>query len=216
MNHHAVNGFKQRQFDEILPLDETAGRRWRGDHEQCVAGVGIDQPMQDAGTGQRHVDIGERRIGDVSQHHQRQRRRLHPVGECQRPVDAAVPALAFKGRHLRAVEADADRLAFLQRQAADVADDGATLEADRFDIDGNGLIEYQPHGIGAAEQRCRRHRGKRKFDAQAVTVALRIDRSHLVTGATFRRTSELDRHLLRRRRSVHRLGRRGLRCFHRR
>ena len=81
MNHHAVDGFKQRQFDKILPLDEAAGRRRRGDHEQRVAGVGIDQPMQDAGAGQRHADIGERRIGDVAQHRQRQRRRLHPVGE---------------------------------------------------------------------------------------------------------------------------------------
>ena len=51
----------------------------------------------------------------------RQRRRLHRVGKGQRPVDAAVARCRCQRRHLRAVEADADRLAFLQRQAADVA-----------------------------------------------------------------------------------------------
>ena len=42
MNDHAVDGFQQRQFDEILPLDEAAGRRRRGDDQQRIAGVGID------------------------------------------------------------------------------------------------------------------------------------------------------------------------------
>ena len=175
MDHDAVDGFKQRQFDEILPLDEAAGRRRRRDHEQRVAGIGIDQPVQQAGIGQRHADIGERGIGDVAQHHQRQRRRLHAVGKCQRPVDAAGAAVAFKRRHLRTVETDADRLALFQRQPADVADDGAALGADRLDIDRLGAVEHQPHRIGAAEHRRGRRRGKGEGHAQAVAVAPRID-----------------------------------------
>ena len=202
MNHDAVDGFQQRQFDEILPLDEAAGRRRRGDHQQRVAGVGIDQPVQQAGIGQRHADIGERGIGDVAQHHQRQRRRLHAVGEGQRPVGAAGAAIAFQRRHLRTVETHADGLALFQRQPADVADDGAALGADRLDIDCPGAVEHQPHRVGAAEHGRGRRRGKGERHAQAVAVAPRVDGSR--GRFRFFRGRRRSRDLLRRC---------GLRCF---
>ena len=41
-----MGGIEQREIDEILPLDEAADRRRRGDHEQRVAGIGIDDPVQ--------------------------------------------------------------------------------------------------------------------------------------------------------------------------
>jgi hypothetical protein len=149
MHDHAVHGFQQRQFDEVLPLDEAAGRRRRGDDQQRIAGVGIDQPVHRTGIGQRHGDIGERGIGNVPQHHQRQRCRLAAVGEGQRPLGAVGAAFAFERRDLRPVEADADGLALFERQQADIADDGAALGADRFDIDRFGMVEHQPHRIGS-------------------------------------------------------------------
>ena len=178
MDHDAVDRFQQRQFDEILPLDEAAGRRRRRDHQQRVAGVGIDQPVQQAGIGQRHGDIGERGIGDVA----------HTISgsgaACTRSAKVSVQFVPLersspvKRRHLRAVETDADRLALFQRQPADIADRSAPpLAADRLDIDRLGGIEHQPHGIGAAEQRRRRRRGKGKRHAQAVAVAPRVDGS---------------------------------------
>ena len=175
MHDHAVHGFQQRQFDEILPLDEATGRRRRGDDQQRIAGVGIDQPVHRTGIGQRHGDIGERGIGNVPQHHQRQRRRLAAVGEGQRPLGAVGAAFAFERRDLRPVEADADGLTLFQRQQADIADDGAALGADRFDIDRFGMVEHQPHRIGAAEQRSRGRRGKGERHAQAVAVTPRLD-----------------------------------------
>ena len=186
MNDHAVGGFKQRQFDKILAPDEAAGGRRCGDHEQRVAGVGIEQPMQDAGASEGNADIGERRIGDVALHRQRQRRRLNPVGECHGPAHCTVTTVAFKRRHLRAIETDADRLALLQRHTTDVADNSTTLGADRFDVDGRGLVEHQPYGVGAAKQRRGRRGGKGKFYVQAFAVAQRLDRSRLVAGSAFR------------------------------
>ena len=177
MNDDAVDGFKQRQLDEILPLDETARRRRRGNDQQRVAGVGIDQPMHEAGIGQRHGDIGHGRIGDITQHLQRQRRCLHPIGKCQRPADPGRAAIAFERRHLRTVEAHADGLAFFQRQPADVADDGAGLGADRLDIDRPGAVEHQPHRVGAAEHGRGRRSGEGKRHTQAVAVPPCLDGS---------------------------------------
>ena len=131
-------------------------------------------------------------IGDVPLHQQRQRRRLDAVGKGQRPLRAVGAAFAFERGHLRPVEPDADGLAFLQRQPADIADDGAAFGADRLDVDRRGLIEHQPHIIGAAEQRGRRRRVKGERHTQAVAVAPRLDR------AFCRRTGCDRRHLLRR------------------
>ena len=189
MNHHAVHGFEQRQLDEILPLDEAAGRRRRGDDDERIAGVGIDQPVHRAGIGQRHADIGERGIGDVAQHRQRQRRSLAAIGKGQRPFRAVGAALALERGYLRPVEANADGLPFLQRQPADIADDGPALGADRLDIDRRGLVEHQPHGVGAAEQRRGRRRGKGERHAQGVAVAPRLDGGGLVLCTAFRRRS---------------------------
>ena len=52
-------------------------------------------------------------------------------------VQFAPPACIVAGqrRHLRAVEANADRLPLVQRQPADVGDDRPALAADRLDID---------------------------------------------------------------------------------
>ena len=108
---------------------------------------------------------------------QRLRRRLHRIGEGQRPVRAAGLIVAGERRHLRAVEPNADRLPLVQRQQADVGDDRAALAADRLDIDRLGGIEHQPHRIGAAEQGRRRRGGKGECQAQAVAVALGVDRS---------------------------------------
>ncbi len=77
----------------------------------------------------------------------------------------------------------------LQRQQADIADDGAALGADRFDIDRFGMVEHQPHRIGAAEQRSRGRRGKGERHAQAVAVTPRLDGGGLVLGGAFRRRS---------------------------
>ena len=185
MHHHAVHGFQQRQFDEVLPLDETTGRRRCSDDQQRVAGVGIDQPVHRARIGERHGDVGERRLGDVAQHRQRQRRGLAAFGESQCPLGAVGAAFAFERGNLRPVEADADGLALLQRQPADVTDDGAALEADLFDIHRPGMVEHQPHRIGAAEQRGRGRRGKGEGDAQAVAVTSRLDGGGLVLGSGF-------------------------------
>ena len=46
-----MGGIEQREVDEILPLDEAADRRLRGDDQQRVAGIGIEQPVQQAGIG---------------------------------------------------------------------------------------------------------------------------------------------------------------------
>ncbi len=92
-------------------------------------------------------------------YHQRQRRRLAAVGEGQRPLGAVGAAFAFERRDLRPVEADADGTGPSRSgEPADIADDGAALDADRFDIDRLGMVEHQPHRIGAAEQRRRRRR----------------------------------------------------------
>ena len=72
------------------------------------------------GLDKRHGDIGERRIGDVADHHQRLRRRLHRIGKGERPARAAL-IVAAQRRHLRAVEADADRLSLVERHPADIA-----------------------------------------------------------------------------------------------
>ena len=179
-NHHAVHGFEQRQLDEILPLDEAAGRRRRGDDDECIAGVGIDQPVHRTGIGQRHADIGERGIGDVAQHRQRQRRALAAIGKRQRPLRAVGTAFALERGYLWPVETNADGLPLLQRQPADIADDGSTLGADRLDIDRRGLVEHHPHGVGPAEQRRGRRRRKGEGHAKGVAVAPRLDGSSLV------------------------------------
>ena len=183
MHHQAMDGFQQRQFDEILPLDQPVGRRRRGDHPEHVAGVGIDQAVQLAGIGERHADIGEFGVGDVAHHHQRQWRLLPAVGEGQRPVCADRAVVGLERGHLRAIEADADRLALLQRQPADIADDGARLLADRRHVERLCGIEYQPHRIGAAEQRRRGCSGKGERHPQPVAVAPRIHRGKLFLGA---------------------------------
>ena len=133
MHGDAVDRFQQRQLDEILALDETADRQRRGDHQQGIAGIGIGEAVHQAGIGQRHGDVGEFGIGDVADRHQGLRRRLHGVGKGQRPFVAGVAA-GQRG-HLRAVEADADGLALLERKAADVADQRAALDADRLDVE---------------------------------------------------------------------------------
>ena len=187
MNRHAVDRFQQRQLDEILPPDEAADRRRRRDHQQRVAGVRIDQPMQQAGPGKRHGDVGQRRIGNVSDHHQRLRRRLHGVGEGQRPVRDARLIVGLQRRHLRAIEANADRLALLERQQADLGDQRPALGADRLDVDRLQGVEHQPHRIGPAKQRRRRGGGERKRQAQSVAVACRADLDGRFAGPDFRR-----------------------------
>ena len=66
MNRDAVDRFQQRHLDKILPLDEAANRRRRRHHDQGIAHLGIDEPVQTPRIGQRHRDLGMRRIGDVS------------------------------------------------------------------------------------------------------------------------------------------------------
>ncbi len=158
MYRDAVDRLQQRQLDKILPLDEAANGRRRRDHHKHVAGVRIDKAMQKAGPGQRYGDVGKRRIGDIAYRQQRLRRRLHRIGECDRPVCSARAIVARQRWYLRAVEANADRLPVVQRQPADVGDDRPSLAADRLDIERFGGIEHQPHGIGATKQ-CRRRSG---------------------------------------------------------
>ena len=80
---------------------------------------------------------------------------------------------------------------------------------------GVGMVEHQPHRIGAAEQRSRGRRGKGERHAQAVAVTPRLDGGGLVLGAAFRRRTGCRRRgLLRRlRRRWSLLGRHGLRRF---
>ena len=146
--------FEQRQLDEILPLDEAANRRRRRDHHHRIAGVGIDEPMQKAGSGQRHGDIGKRGIGDVAYRHQRLRRRPHRVGKCKRPVRAAWSSPVSEGicGRLRRMRI-ACPLSSGKRLTSAMTD--AALAADRLDIDRLCGIEHQPHRIGATKQ-CRR------------------------------------------------------------
>ena len=64
------------------------------------------------GSGQRHGDIGKRGIGRCCVSTIRGcGRRLHRIGEGQRPVRDAVCRAARERRHLRTVEPNADRLA---------------------------------------------------------------------------------------------------------
>jgi len=123
------------EIDEILPLDEAAHRRRRGYDQQRVAGVRVHQPMQLACIGQGHHDIGQRRVGDVAQHHQRLRRILHLLGESKRPGRALAAIVAAQRMQQRAIEADADRLPLFQRQPADIADDRPAFGADRLDVE---------------------------------------------------------------------------------
>ncbi len=214
-----MTGFQQREFDEILSLDEATDRRRRRNHQQGVAGIWIEQLVQLTGIGQRHGHVGERGIGDVAQHHQRQRRRLHTVGKGQRPIDAAAARVAFQGRHLRPVQANTDGEALVQRHRADIADDGPALGPDLLDIDRSGLVEHQPHGVGASEHRRRRRRGKGEDHAKAVAVAPCVDgsglrlcsrRRHVLRSLGRRRTAlflgRFRKRGFRRLRSLHRLG----------
>ena len=169
MDRHAVDRFQQRHLDEIMLLDEAADRQRRRDHQQRIAGVRIDEPVQQAGPRQRHRDIGQRGIGDIADHHQRLLRRLHRIGEGEHPVRAAL-VVAGQRRHLRPVETNADRLTLVQRQPADVGDQRPAPAADRLDIDRLQGIEHQPHRVGAAKQGRGRRRGKRERHAQGVAV----------------------------------------------
>ena len=63
MNDDALDGFQQREFHEILPLEESPRGRLCGDHQEGVAGIGIDQPVQQAGLGKGHVTLA--RAGSV-------------------------------------------------------------------------------------------------------------------------------------------------------
>ena len=119
MHRDAVDRFQQRHLDKIMPLDEAANRQRRRHHQQRIAGLRIDETMQQARPRQRHGDIGERGIGDIADHRQRQLRRLHRIGEGEHPVRATLVIAGQRG-HLRAVETNADRLPLVQRQAADV------------------------------------------------------------------------------------------------
>ena len=159
-NRHAVNQLQQRHLDEILPSDEAASRRHRRDNEESVARIRIDEAMKKAGLGQRHGHIGKRGFGDISYRGQRLGRGLHGIAERDRPARAAGQILARERGQLRAVETDADRLPLFQWHDADVGNGGASLAADRLDIDRLFGIEHQPQRIGATEQRRWRSRGE--------------------------------------------------------
>ena len=77
--------------------------------------------------------------------------------------------------HLRAVEADADRLPVVQRQPADLGDERAALAADRLDID--RLCESNTsHTVSARRNSAAGvGGGKGKRQAQAVAVAPGLD-----------------------------------------
>ena len=83
----------------ILLLDEAANRRRSRHHDQGIAHLGIDEPVQTPRMRQRHGDLGMRRIGDGSGHDQRFRRRLHRIGEGESPFRDAVLIAAHQRRH---------------------------------------------------------------------------------------------------------------------
>ena len=172
----AMSRIEQCEIDEILSLDEAAHRWQRGDHDQRVAGIGIDDPMRETERRKRHRDVGECGIGDVAHHRQRQRRRFHRVGQDQGPFCPARTRIAGQRIHLRTVEANADRLPLLQRLADDVADDGAAFDADRLDVERVCGIEHQPDRVAAAERSRRRWSRKGECQAQTVAVAPDADR----------------------------------------
>ena len=78
--------------------------------KESIAGVRIDEPVKEACLLQRHRDVGKRGVGDVSDRRQRLGRRLHRIGDGERPGHAVRQILAGKRGQLRSIEADSDRL----------------------------------------------------------------------------------------------------------
>ncbi len=86
-NRDAVDRFQQRQLDEILLPDEAANGWRRRDHQQGIAGVRIEKPVQRAVSGQRHRNIGVGGIADVA--YRRQRLRLASASHRQRSASSS-------------------------------------------------------------------------------------------------------------------------------
>ena len=166
-----------------LPLDEAAGRRRRGDDDECIAGIGIDcSPCIAPGLASGTLTLASAGSAMLRSTVSGSGAHLAAIGKRSLSVHSvplARPSLSSEGICGR----------LRRMRMACPFSSGSRLTSPMMDPPlarigsisiGAGLVEHHPHGVGPAEQRRGRRRRKGEGHSKGVAVAPRLDGSSLV------------------------------------